>query len=270
MPEPTDKGYVFDATRDQPELERLRVIESVFDPATLRRLEATGVTAGWRCLEVGPGAGSVMGWLSRTAGSTGHVTAVDINPRFIGRDLPANVELRQADIREFEPATGRYDLVHARFVLIHLADYLPALDRMVAALRPGGWIVLEEPDFSAARPVSGPPELCEAVERVNRAVRAMFAQRGMDHAFGLRLPAELARRGFDSLHVENEALIVPGGAGTARVMRMSTEALREVYVSTGEATDADVDAYCRFADDPGTWAIYQGTVAVTGQAAGAA
>ena len=49
--------YVFRRVENQPELERLRMIEQVFDSASRRRLLATGLQEGWRCLEVGPGAG---------------------------------------------------------------------------------------------------------------------------------------------------------------------------------------------------------------------
>jgi hypothetical protein len=55
-----ESAYVFQRVDDQRELERLRMIERVFDPASRRRLLATGLQAGWRCLEVGPGAGSIM------------------------------------------------------------------------------------------------------------------------------------------------------------------------------------------------------------------
>jgi hypothetical protein len=56
----TQSEYVFQRVEDQRELERLRVIEVVFDPASRRRLLGTGLQAGWSYLEVGPGAGSIM------------------------------------------------------------------------------------------------------------------------------------------------------------------------------------------------------------------
>ena len=61
--------YVFDETRDQSELERLQAIETVFDPATKRRMTSVGIAPGWQCLEVGPGAGSILHLLAGAAGS---------------------------------------------------------------------------------------------------------------------------------------------------------------------------------------------------------
>jgi len=39
-----------------------------------------------------------------------------------------------------------FDLVHTRAVLVHLAERDIALDRLVAALKPGGWLLVEETD----------------------------------------------------------------------------------------------------------------------------
>jgi len=182
--------YVFDATRDQSELERLQAIEKVFDPATKCRMTSVGIAPGWRCLEVGPGAGSILHWLANTVGNAGWVTGVDINPRFLAQQSGSNWNVIEGDIRNVELGDTRFDLIHARYVLIHLADHKAALERMFAHLKPGGWIVLEEPDFSAARPIHGPDDRCRSVENVNHAIKTMFTQLGMDYAIGLRLPHE--------------------------------------------------------------------------------
>lgn len=60
--------YVFQQVENQRELERLRMIEEVFDPASRKRLPGAGLQSGWRCLEVGPGAGSVMTWMGEVVG----------------------------------------------------------------------------------------------------------------------------------------------------------------------------------------------------------
>ncbi len=76
--------YVFQRVEDQRELERLRMIEQVFDPASRRRLLGTGLQPGWRCLDVGLGARSIMTWMSVAVGPTGQVVAVDLDPKFLG------------------------------------------------------------------------------------------------------------------------------------------------------------------------------------------
>ena len=257
--------YVFHLVEDQRELERLRAIEQVFDPSSRRRLSATGLRGGWSCLEVGPGAGSILNWMSSVVGPTGRVVAVDLSTKFLTAAQPEHVEARQGDVRSTPLPASSFDLVHARYVLIHLPDYDVALSRMLACLKPGGWLVLEEPDFSASRGVAGDVAQLEAVNRVNQAIKVMYDKLGMDYALGLTLPAQLQRRGVNGLIVENDAPLSAGGSGMATIMKMSAVQLREKYLATGVVTEQDLDRYCCFADDPQTWAIYYATVAVSGR-----
>ena len=256
--------YVFHRVEEQHELDRLRAIERVFDPASRRRLLAAGVESGWRCLEVGPGAGSVLRWMSEVVGPAGRVEGVDLSTKFLPGAWPSNVAVRQGDIRTVPLADASFDLVHARYVLIHLPDFHVALSRMLASLKPGGWLILEEPDFSASRGVAGEVTQMEAVHRVNQAIKVMYEALGMDYALGLMLPSLLQHRGVTGLMVENDAPLSPGGSGMATIMKMSALQLREKYLATGVVTEEDLDLYCRFADDPQAWAIYYATVAVSG------
>ena len=79
--------FAADAKADD-ELARLKLLEAVCDPWTFRHLDGIGVRQGWRRLEVGAGAGSVVRWLSEPVGSAGRVVAGDLDPRFLG-DLRA-------------------------------------------------------------------------------------------------------------------------------------------------------------------------------------
>lgn len=257
--------YIFEDAYGQAELVRLKAIETVFDPSTKVRLESTGLSKGWRCLEIGPGAGSIMRWLGEKVGPDGRVTAVDINPRFLDvRDSP-NIDILKADIREVNFERNRFDLIHGRYVLLHIPDYQSVLERLLETLKPGGRLVLEEPDFSAARPVHGPKSLCHSVEKINRAIHQMYQKLGIDHAMGLKMPAALQSLGIENLRVDNDAPLARGGSGIARMMGMSAEQLRDKYIATDEVTVEDVAAYCEFAENPDTWAFYYSTIAVTAQ-----
>jgi ubiquinone/menaquinone biosynthesis C-methylase UbiE len=225
--------YVFHRVEDQRELERLRMIELVFDPASQRRLLGTGLQAGWRCLEVGPGAGSIMTWMGEVVGSTGEVVAVELDPKFISDAERPNVTVVRADIRTAQLPQESFDVVHARYVLIHLSDYEVALTTMFDSLKPGGWLVLEEPDFSASRGITGGEQELASLRKINQAIEQMFATIGMDYALGLKLPALIQRRGLQHLTVENDTPLCAGGFGMATVMKMSTEQLREKYLATG-------------------------------------
>lgn len=72
--------YVFDQAWER-ERDRLRGLEFLFGSATIRYLADLGVTAGWRCLEVGCGAGAVALWLADQVGTAGRIVATDLTAR---------------------------------------------------------------------------------------------------------------------------------------------------------------------------------------------
>jgi 2-polyprenyl-3-methyl-5-hydroxy-6-metoxy-1,4-benzoquinol methylase len=140
--------HVFDHSW-QRERDRLRGIESLPDSSTRRIPADRGVRPGWSCLEVGRGAGGVAIWLAEQVGSSGHVPAIDLDTRFVDAG-PDNLEVRQPDLVTDELERGAFDLVHARAVLEHIPQREIALERMIAALKPGGWLVIEDVDFGGA------------------------------------------------------------------------------------------------------------------------
>jgi SAM-dependent methyltransferase len=255
--------YVFNNAQDSTEFVRLQGIEKEFDPTTQRRIASTGISEGWRCLEVGAGAGSIARWLSSVVGEKGKVVAVDLDTRFIENINLPNIEVIKEDIQNFDLENHTFDLIHARYVLIHIAKYRVALTRMLQLLKPNGWLVLEEPDFSAARAIAG--KEIESVNRVNQSIGQMFENRGLDYAFGVKLPAILQEFDLQPLSVENDAHLANGGSGVANMMKMSALQLAEKYIFTGKSSHEDIEKYCLFAEDQSAWAIYYATVGVIAQ-----
>jgi SAM-dependent methyltransferase len=256
----TGETYVFSDAAGDAELQRLRALEAAFDADTRRTVEAIGISPGWRCVEVGAGAGSVATWLALSVGENGHVTAVDIDGRFLSGLARPNLDVVEADICAADIPPGAADLVHARFVLIHQPNPDGLFAAMVRLLRPGGWLVLEEPDFSVARSIQGDVEHRVAFDRVNRAIERMFSLRGMNHAYGTRVAELLQVGGLEQISVSASAPADRGGGPVARMMAMSTQALAAKYLATGLATPADIAGYAALASDPASFAVYHGVV----------
>src|ERR1700751_5202818 len=80
--------------RVSPKSARLAGIESLWDPGSRRLLDELGIGAGWRCLEVGAGGGSLAEWM---AGRGATVTAIDIDTRFLEQLAGDTVEVRRVD-----------------------------------------------------------------------------------------------------------------------------------------------------------------------------
>src|SRR5262249_24306207 len=112
-----------------------------------RFLGTTGIGPGWYCLEVGSGNGAVGAWMADRVGPSGYVLLTDIDPRFMERSAyrrPPHMELRRHDIGTDPLPQQAFDLIHARLVLCHVPQRQKALARLVAALKPRGWLVVED------------------------------------------------------------------------------------------------------------------------------
>src|SRR5262249_1533795 len=114
-------SYALDNSWDRAR-RRLALLEQYLDPMTKRRVTALGISEGWRCLEVGAGAGSVALWLSDQVGSTGHVLATDINTALLDELKRPNLETKRHDLLAEPLPEAEFDLVHARWLLHHLPD----------------------------------------------------------------------------------------------------------------------------------------------------
>jgi SAM-dependent methyltransferase len=174
-------------------------LDATYDAWTIGQLETIGVTDGWRCLEVGGGGGSVGRWLATRVGPTGRVTVTDIDPVRLTEAPVANLEVLRHDIAADPLPERAFDLVHARLVLMHVPDRDAALRRMVSALSPGGWLLIEDFDMRVLRdggaesvvrtPLIGGVSTAdvELLARVDAAFLAMLERRGADIAYGRRL-----------------------------------------------------------------------------------
>ena len=92
------QSYRINTDDDQVRLEqeRLLTLARVIDPTTRAAL-APIVQPGWRCADVGSGAGTVVGWLADQVGTAGSVVSLDVDTRF--QPTPeGNVEVRQIDV----------------------------------------------------------------------------------------------------------------------------------------------------------------------------
>jgi SAM-dependent methyltransferase len=140
------------------ELRGLR--DDVYRRPLATALDRLGIGPGWTCVDVGAGGGDVTVALAEIVGREGRVYAVDSDP--LARDEVAEaaaahsqvLAITQAgeDLRLPEPV----DLAFCRFLLLHVVDPAAVLARMAGAVRPGGWVVAQEPITSAGR-VAGRP-----------------------------------------------------------------------------------------------------------------
>lgn len=177
-------------------------------------LDRLGLREGWRCVDVGAGGGDVTVALAEIVGRDGRVYAVDSDPRTRDEVAKAAAAMGQAQVIALTQ-TGEdlilpepVDLAFCRFLLLHVLDPVRVLSRMGQAVRPGGWVVAQEPITSAGRVGGRPLSMPEA----------------RDPDVGAVLPALALSAGLEIVDAWAEA---PAGVGPGPV-RDYLEALTEV------------------------------------------
>ncbi len=120
-------------------------------------LARLGLGEGWRCVDVGAGAGAVSVANAEMGGASGRVYAVDSDPRARDATAAAAAQAGEGQVIAITQAAEdlllpeAVDLAFCRFVLLHVADPLRVLVRMAASVREGGYVVVQEPITTAGR-----------------------------------------------------------------------------------------------------------------------
>jgi SAM-dependent methyltransferase len=205
---------------------RLALLEQRLDPLTKRRIQRLGVGQSARCLEIGGGRGSVTRWLSELVGPAGRVTATDLQIGLLGAIDASNVEVIRHDIRTDTFPPGSFDLIHTRAVLMHISPDVDLLQRLVTWLAPGGWVLLEEPDFGMwagdADPLwaTSPPS-----------TQAAFPSLALSE--GRTLLRQVHRLGLVEVGADAEIDIIQAGTDLAEFYQLSQAALALPKVQAG-------------------------------------
>jgi SAM-dependent methyltransferase len=197
----------------QSELARLQLQSRVWEPAGQALLARLPSGSGLRVIDVGCGA---MGWLralSLWVGSSGTVVGTDINRdllaaagAFVAEGAMANVELVEDDLFASALPSESFDLVHARFQLAPIGRAPEQLASYRRLVRPGGWLVLEDPD--AASWHFNPP--APAAERLIGLILDAFRAGGGDFDAGRSLREHLVGLGIDPVLDAHAIALSPG------------------------------------------------------------
>jgi SAM-dependent methyltransferase len=211
------------------ELERLQLQSLVWEPSGRRLLEEIGGGRGARALDVGCG---VLGWLrvlSEWVGSDGEVTGTDIDEamlaaadRFTTGKALRNVGLVRDDLFASELEPDSFELVHARAVICPLGRSHEQMETYVRLVRPGGTIVLEDPDTGSWH--FNPP--APALERLIALIEEAFLAAGGDWKAARNHRHLLREFGIEG-SVRAEVLALPPGHPYLRLPLQFAAALEE-------------------------------------------
>ena len=217
------------------ESRRLQLLEQRLDPLTKRRIQRLGVTKGASCPEIGGGRGSITRWLSEVVGPTGRVIATDLQLGFLAEIGAPNVEVLRHDIRTDTFPPSSFDLIHTRAVLMHISPSVDLLRRIVTWLTPGGWLVLEEPDFGMWIGDADPVWATSP-----RTTQAAFPSMALSQ--GRSLLRQVHQLGLTSIGADAEIDIIQAGTDLAEFYQLSQAALARSKAQAGALSRAEATA----------------------------
>ena len=236
---------------------RLELLEEILDAATERRFNSIGVREGWRCLEIGAGGGSTCDMLCRRVGTSGHVTAIDIDTRFIShlKHFHSNLEIREENVLDIDLPVAAFDLVHTRFTLVHIPEREALLERLILTLKAGGTLFLEEPDGHSIDTLDKGPW-----HDLTMRVLDIIDGRGSDVLWARGLPERVVSLGLRKVRAEIDLPYFQGGSHQADFWKMTWAKVRDTVADT----DIDLARWNRelaVLDDPSQ--IFPGLMNVT-------
>ena len=149
---------------------------------------------------------------------------------------------------------GQFDLIHARLVLIHVAAREQALERLAAALKPGGWLVIEDFDPTFVDPTGPVGNEADAVlfRKMGAALgRLLVAHSGpLAVSWGRGLFRRLQACGLTDVGMEGYLAVRTGGSSGARLMAANYQQIRSEAVAAGFVTDDEVSRVLTLLADP--------------------
>ncbi|MEV0131383.1 class I SAM-dependent methyltransferase [Dactylosporangium sp. NPDC050688] len=229
--------------------DRLTALDHFLDPFTTRVLDEVPLRPGDRCLEIGPGSGSIARYLAGRVGPTGQVAAVDLDP---SRLAPGgNLDIFQHDIRDGLPLDGPFHLIHARLVLVHLPERYDVLRTLAGALAPGGWLVLGDFGDTPMTVYSSPSDSdTDLYIRVVYALQHVLEGHGVDMAWADATHTAMRNVGLHNVHAVEHAESWSGGSTAMRMHHANTSQTQDELLQHG-ITTADLDRFRELVADPG-------------------
>jgi SAM-dependent methyltransferase len=148
---------------------------------------------------------------------------------------------------------AHFDLIHARLVLVHLPERAAVLRRLVAALRPGGWLALEDFDLQLIPHITAGGTADEKLmNKVWDALIALLVSRGADPCYGRKLPALLDDAGLAEVQADGHLAIARGGSAGARLQQANVDQTRDQLAASCLVTGDEITRFHDLLDDPST------------------
>ena len=261
-----------DIVRGSLDIEPLVVQARAWETHAAAALSRIGVKADWACLDLACGPVGILPLLAGMIGPSGRIVGVERDPYMVGaaREIVRSagredVELVEADAASSGLPGASFDLVHGRFLLGHVADPSAMLTEMLRLTKPGGTVLVQEPDHSSWNFY---PSI-EAWPRLLSLGEQAFARAGVEINIGRRCYQLLRDAGLEDVTIAASVLALQDGHPYMSMGLKAAEVMGPLMVKAGLTTDHELSALTRALEEhiarPDTWAVTFTTVQVWGR-----
>lgn len=211
---------------------RLKRLHEVYGPLGERLLRHAGLTTGMNVADFGCGVGVTTRMLAEMVGPSGRVTGIDVSAAQLEQarahcaDL-VNVSFVEASAVATSLPGESVDLAYCRFLLLHLTDPAACLRDMHRVLEPGGLLVVEDADLTAAG--SDPPSSLAAFADL---FARLGRTRGLDYAMARNLRNLVQAAGFPSVEIATHQPALARGESRF-IMKWSVDEIGPGCVAAG-------------------------------------
>lgn len=225
-------------TIDERNPERQQLLARVLDPPTRTVLSRLPRIPGARVLDLGCGQGNTTRCLAEALEAE-ECIGVEYDANLVDYaetrpENPSNVRFEQGDATNLEFPDASFDVVFCRYLLIHIAEPMRVVREMMRVVRPGGYVVAYEGDFSSTG-TSHPP--CDALGTIHRVWRGLFqnppAGRELVHYLREVGAAEIRAGAWTELEYDTAII--------KRIYRLSAEATGPAAAAKGILSPSEVD-----------------------------
>ena len=225
----------------------LELQQSLMSKESCALLEKAGLKEGQVIWDIGCGNGTMLPYLARKVGPTGHVYAVDASAEqlqlaraHVDSAGLSNVTFLQRSIVEMGdlPEGSSADIVYTRLLFMHLSEPQKALNAILAILKPGGRLTCEESVFgavSASQPIQGISEYKDSMVKLGRL-------RQQDYNIGEKMEALCSESGFINVQTTSKESKLSAQA-TYELWRLRVGETAHKILEAGLATQEQVDQW---------------------------
>jgi hypothetical protein len=178
--------------------------------------------------------------------------ATELEPHLLEAIRGPNISIERHNILSDDLPQSTFDLVHTRALLTFLPDTRRAIVKLVSAIKPGGWLLIEEPDYVSAIP---DPTMTKSAQELSRkgwdALLGHLQSRGVDTELGRRLYHEVVSSGIVDARAEGFVGMQLGGTPSATFWRITIEQIQDQIVASGRLTPQELQCYRELLEDPG-------------------